>query len=96
MSGSYPADTVKKWTQMRDAFDLDRSKPNPYEEADNRGCFLYKSLSAPNRFPDVTMAQLKLELLKEEARELSGHGPPPHKVSAGAFLRKAIDIEDRR
>ena len=54
------------------------------------------SLSAPNQpLADVTMAQLRLELLKEEAKELSGHGPL-HKVSAGAFLRKAIETEDRR
>lgn len=54
------------------------------------------SLSAPNQLlADVTMAQLRLELLKEEAKELSGHGPP-HKVLAGAFFRKAIETEDRR
>jgi len=41
------------------------------------------------------MAQLKLELLREEAREFEGRGPPP-KVSAGAFFKKVIEIEDRR
>jgi len=42
------------------------------------------------------MAQLRLELLKEEARQSpTTGGMPPHKVSAGAFLRKAIEIEDR-
>lgn len=41
------------------------------------------------------MAQLKLELLKEEAKELSEHRAI-HKVSAGTFFRKAIEIEDRR
>ena len=41
------------------------------------------------------MAQLKLELLKEEARELSGSGPL-HKVSAGVFICKAIEIKDCR
>jgi hypothetical protein len=44
---------------------------------------------------DVTMAKLRLELLKEEAKELS-EGTSPHKVSAGEFLRKAIEIKDRR
>lgn len=47
-----------------------------------------------DEFEDVTMAQLKLELLKEEAKEPS-EGPLSQKVSAGAFLRKAIEIEDR-
>jgi len=42
------------------------------------------------------MAQLRLELLKEEMTQVSTAGAtPPHKVSAGAFFRKAIEIEDR-
>jgi len=36
MSGSYPADVVSKWRKMRDDFDRDPSKPNPYEERNNR------------------------------------------------------------
>jgi hypothetical protein len=94
MSKTYKTVTVDKWRAMRDAFDLDNSKPNPYEEPDNRACIFHMSLPASNHYQDVTMAQLKLELLKEEAKELS-EGASPHKVSAGAFLRKAIEIEDR-
>ena len=41
------------------------------------------------------MHQLKMELLKEEAKELS-QGGPLHKVSAGAFFKKAVEIEDRQ
>jgi len=40
------------------------------------------------------MAQLRLELLKEEAKELS-EGVSLQKVSTGAFLHKAIEIKDR-
>ena len=36
ISGAYSAATVDKWRKMRDEFDLDNSKPNPYEELDNR------------------------------------------------------------
>ena len=39
MSGSYPVATVDKWRKMRDEFDLDPSKPNPYEEIDNHAYF---------------------------------------------------------
>ena len=47
-------------------------------------------------FLDCTMAQLRVELLKEEVKQTSGMGDvPPHKVSAGAFFRRAIEIEDR-
>lgn len=41
------------------------------------------------------MAQLKLQLLKEEARDLAERGPL-YKVSPGAFIRLALDIEERR
>ena len=80
---------------MRDEFDLDSSKPNPYEEFDNRMFVLQPSLPRSHHLQDVTMAQLKLELLKEEAKE-SSEGTSAHKVSVGVFLRKAIEIEDRR
>jgi hypothetical protein len=40
------------------------------------------------------MGDLKLELLKEEAKQASSIGRSP-KVSAGTFFQKAIDIEDR-
>ena len=36
VSDAYPTATVEKWCKMRDEFDLDNSKPNPYEEVDNR------------------------------------------------------------
>ena len=39
VSESYPAATVDKWRKMRDEFDLDQKKPNPYEEVDNRTYF---------------------------------------------------------
>jgi hypothetical protein len=94
MSKGYETATVDRWRQMRDEFDKDNSKPNPYEEPKNRTYIFRMSLPVSHQYQDVTMAQLKLELLKEEAKELS-MGISPHKVSAGAFLRKAIEIEDR-
>jgi len=59
-----------------------------------RGFFFDDQLS-PNQFTDVTMAELKLELLREEARERVSHTPLP-KVSPGGLFQKAIEIEDRR
>ena len=41
------------------------------------------------------MAQLKLELLKEEAKDLLA-GVVQGKTTAGASFCKAIDIEDHR
>ena len=39
VSESYSTAIVDEWRKMRDEFDLDQSKPNPYEEVDNRSCF---------------------------------------------------------
>ena len=41
------------------------------------------------------MAQLKLELLKEEAKDLA-EGVTRYSVSPGAFFRKALEVEERR
>ena len=49
---------------------------------------------------DLTMAELRLELLKEEAKRTSGMSPLSagdvwsHKVSPSMFFRRAIDLED--
>ena len=37
-SASYSTATVDEWHKIRNEFDLDQSKPNPYEEVDNRSC----------------------------------------------------------
>jgi hypothetical protein len=36
ISESYPAAIVDKWRIMRENFDRDRSKPNPYKEVEER------------------------------------------------------------
>ena len=41
------------------------------------------------------MAQLKLELLREEAIAFAGNAQPP-KFSPGEFFKKVIEMEDRR
>jgi len=57
--------------------------------------FLFLNYIASNStHTDLTMAQLRLELLKEEVKQvLSTHNPP--QASAVAFFRKALDIEER-
>jgi hypothetical protein len=36
ITSSYEASTIREWQKMRDDFDRDSSKPNPYEEIENR------------------------------------------------------------
>jgi hypothetical protein len=44
VTGSHSADNVEKWRKMRDDFDEDPSKPNPYEEVENRTSFFIFSI----------------------------------------------------
>lgn len=32
ISAKHPEDIIKEWSEMREAFDKDATKPNPYEE----------------------------------------------------------------
>ena len=73
LSASYPADIVSKWHKMQDNFDRDSSKPNLYEEADNRMFLSFVNHFVSDSTTDLTMAQLRLELLKEEAKQTSSH-----------------------
>lgn len=96
MSGTYPVSIIDEWRTMRDVYDLDQTKPNPYEEVDSRtSVFLHGFLPPPNLLPDVTMAKLRMELAKEEAKELLARAPL-RKVSAGVFFCKAMDAEERQ
>ena len=44
MSAAFDSTTVDKWHQMRELFDRDQTKPNPYEEVDNR-MYAFKDVS---------------------------------------------------
>ena len=95
MSESYPADVVSQWRKMREDFDRDPSKLNPYEEVDDRMSFSFLNYIVSNSTHiDLTMAQLRLELLKEEVSQVPSADNPPG-VSAVAFFWKALDIEER-
>jgi len=89
------------WCKMRDDFDRDPSMPNPYEEVERRMFFFFIPAVSPlTRFLDFTMAQLRLELLREEekhasASPLSAEDRQSQKPSPVMFFRKAIEIEDR-
>ena len=94
MSESLPESTVDKWCKMRDAYDLDPSKLNPYREVDRCACFLSLPISPlPNQLLAVTLDKLRLQLLEEESRELADSGLPS-KISSGAFFHKALKIEN--
>lgn len=95
MSSSYPKDVVKKWSKMRDDFDQDSSKPNPYQESEERTDFSVLFTHLLRRSLDFTMAKLRLGLLKGEQMSASASSERPPCVSPAIFFQKAIETEDR-
>ena len=89
-------DTLVDWAKMRQDFDRDRTKPNPYEEPET--CEL------PQTFPPlsvlifivVTMATLRRQFDKDEDRELRRGRTPPHTVTSSTFIWNAIQIEEQQ
>ena len=82
---------------MREDFDKDPSKPNPYEEL--RVCKLgvvYSIWIKFNRHTDVTLSKLKCVLAAEEAMKFSEGQKPPHDVTPSGFFHMAIDIKERQ
>ena len=46
---------------------------------------------------EITLQDVRLELLKDEAAERGAKGaPPPHKVSLTGFMTTGFEIEDRQ
>ena len=89
-------DTLVDWAKMRQDFDRDRTKPNPYEEPET--CEL------PQTFPPlsvlifivVTMATLRRQFDKDEDRKLRRGCTPPHTVTSSTFIWNAIQIEEQQ
>ena len=75
--------------------------PTPTKKLNDVRFFCFFFLHAPlTRSSDFTMAQLRLELLKEEAKRTPASPPSAEdtqsqKPSPSVFFQKAIEIEDR-
>ena len=82
---------------MREDFDGDSTKPNPYEEPRVRESNIVSiiELQLTPRI-DVTLGKLKRVLALEEVAQFSDGRKPPHEVTPSGFLRMAIDIEERQ
>ncbi|KAJ7805644.1 hypothetical protein B0H13DRAFT_1670300 [Mycena leptocephala] len=74
------AERVPEWKQRVVAFELDQTKPNPYE-------ITVKGL---------TEAQVRLQFAKEEAAEVARGLPALHDVSASSFITAGLDLEEEQ
>ncbi|KAI0039987.1 hypothetical protein FA95DRAFT_1503469 [Auriscalpium vulgare] len=73
-----PAAIRARWEESVTAWDADRSLPNPYREPGNV----------------TTLLDVRLELAKEEAAEVSRGVVSLHEMSASVFLSMGIELED--
>jgi hypothetical protein len=82
---------------MREDFDKNSEKPNPYVEPRVRKWIpVYSICWRLTQGIDITLSNLKQVLAAEEAKSLTKGQKPPHDISPSGFLRMAIDIEDRQ
>ena len=97
-SQGLPATTLTDWTNMRNEFDRDRKKPNPYEEPET--CKLLRSLSTHSililTLTVVTVASLRRKFNNNNARKLRRGHVPPHIISPSSFLGSALQIEEQQ
>lgn len=97
LSSGFPPETVAKWSKMVKEWELDRSKPNPYEEPEIR---MFKSfinfLNTANNLIEATLQDVRLELAKEDAADTAKGVVSPHSTSVTEFLIKGLELEEQQ
>jgi hypothetical protein len=63
----FDPDVTAKWTKMVEDWDKDHSQPDPYEEPKSGTYFYDRFCVELTNFLDVTMADVHLELAREES-----------------------------
>ncbi|KAJ8473447.1 hypothetical protein ONZ45_g16298 [Pleurotus djamor] len=74
------SDRVEKWKQMVDDFELDGSKPNPYNVGSQ----------------GITVATVRLKFAQDEAKEAKSTSQPLNDVTPSTFIQEGLDIEHQQ
>ncbi|KAA1478735.1 hypothetical protein DENSPDRAFT_788366 [Dentipellis sp. KUC8613] len=77
---TFPPAVIERWDQMIMAWDADKSQPNPYDEP----------------VQETTLADVRLEISTEEAREASQGVVSLHEMTSGTFLSVGLDLQDQQ
>ncbi|TFK18461.1 hypothetical protein FA15DRAFT_729809 [Coprinopsis marcescibilis] len=80
LSATFSLEVQAEWEGMIDAWNEDKSKPNPYEEALQR----------------TTLQEVRLKLSKEEIAEAGRGELPQHRISVTSFLTTGLEIEEQQ
>ena len=79
-NATFPSDVVRKWEKMVVEWDADRKKKNPYEEP----------------VAGTSVAEVRLELAKEEADDVQCGNQSVHHISASRWLTMGLDLEEQQ
>jgi len=92
------ASMLADWNKMREDFERDGTKSNPYEEPET--CKLLRirfRLSLYSfRITVVTIKSLRHQLDKDDVRKIREGHIPPHTVTPSVFIGNAIQIEEQQ
>ncbi|KAI0654576.1 hypothetical protein C8Q70DRAFT_876809, partial [Cubamyces menziesii] len=80
-SSTFDPNVVKTWEDMVAAWNVDQSRPDPYEE--------------PKSKTSATAA-IRNEIALEEAQDAIGGKLPPHEVTPGVFLQVGLELEEQQ
>lgn len=95
---TFDDDTIAKWTKMVEDWDTDLTKPNPYEEpqvceynkySGRMTSFLYNPKA-------LNLAEVRLELSKEEAEDAARGVEQGHETTPSKFLIQGLELEDQQ
>jgi hypothetical protein len=89
-------ETLADWTRMRQDFDQDPTKPNPYEEPESCESSRTSATFPVLIFTVVTMKSLRRQLDQDEESESREGRTHPHTVTASTFIGSAIQIEEQQ
>jgi len=103
LSATFSSAIVEKWLKMVEIWEADPTKPNPYEEPESGMIILwyYKASYVTDEETEITLQDVRLQLLKEEAVELREGSkdmtlPHNHDMSLTGLITTGFDIEDRQ
>lgn len=83
LTRSFPSPLIERWTKEVDAWCADPFNDdivNPFAEPE----------------PDVTIADVRREMIAEEAEEVSRGVVPLHEISASKYLVTGLQLEDQQ
>lgn len=85
-----------KWSKLIDKWDKNHAvKPDPYENVETCDSLFYFLSTSLIFLLDVSLQEARLELAKEEAREVTSTQSQPE-ISPSAFLHLGLELEEQQ